>query len=295
MIRMSLYLLGVSYAITSSILFAFNSVITRRGVYTGHIFEAVSITILVGIPLFLVASVFSHEIFKIPGIYMIFIFALVGVLHFIVGRYLFYNSIHYIGASSSTSVIAVDQIFAVLIAIPILRERLNPVKTIGIFLSITGILILTYTHFGSIMMKKGVLLALSSALIFGLTPVLIRYGLSIFPKPYLAAFISYLSASTIFLLPQGRNSRNSLENLSKKVLIYIFIAALLVDFGQLLRYLALNYIEVSILSPIYGTISIQVVIYSYILNRKYEEVDIWKVISAIIISIGVILVVYSGV
>jgi len=292
---MSIYILGVSYALLSAIFFSLNSVVTRRGVYEGNVYEAVSASIIVGIPIFFLASIFSGE-FTLGSIDMDFyvLFIIVGILHFIIGRYLLYSSIHYIGAAASTPITGTTQVFAVIMAFLILRESINFLKGIGIILSISGILILITPYIRITEMKRGLFSALSATFFFATTSILIRYGLSIYHRPYTAILISYLSAILIFFSPSNRRLKESIKNLDRNILIYILIAAFLVDIGQLLRYCALSIVEVSIVSPIFSSIPIQVLIYSYLINRRYEEIDRWKILSTGIITIGVVLVILSG-
>ena len=291
------YVYGIIFGVTSSILFSLNSLVTRRGVYYGNVFEAVSMTVVLGIPIFLLAVLFRHELYDIYLISfrILIIFILVGILHFLVGRYLLYSSIHYIGAASSTPVVATTQVFAILMAIPLLKETLNLLKVIGIAFSISGIILLVYSHIRNRIMKRGIFLALSATFIFATTTILIRYGLGIYPRPIIAVLISYLAASTIFIHPSGRKSRELYSKLPYKTLIYIILAAIFVDLGQLFRYEALNNIEVSVLAPIMATIPIQVIVYSYLVNREYEEINRWNIMAALIVTLGVILVVYSGI
>src|SRR5690242_12689679 len=81
--------LGSLLALLSAVTFAFNNASLRRGVLTGSISQAMAITVPIGFPMFLTVVLFGSTfglIAKFPASGVRWM-ALVGVLHFIGGRY----------------------------------------------------------------------------------------------------------------------------------------------------------------------------------------------------------------
>lgn len=290
---MSILILGVLFAFMSATSFALNAVATRRGVLEGYVYPTVLISILIGVPMYLILSIILSEISFLDdlSIYLITPFIIAGILHFVIGRHLLYTAIHHIGASSSLPIIVTSQVIAAFLAIPLLNERITFYKILGLFIAAFGIGLIASIGLNIKVFKKGVALAISSASIFASTSLLVRYGLTNISIPILGVLISYVSATPIYLIPviKGRN-RLTLLYIPKEIIKYIIIAGIFVNLGQLFRYLALNLIEVSVAAPLIATIPIQTIFFSYLINREIEVINAKVVVGAITIFIGIILV-----
>ncbi|HIE37046.1 TPA: EamA family transporter, partial [Candidatus Geothermarchaeota archaeon] len=285
---------GVLSGIASSLLFSLNTVITRRGVYEGNVFEAVAYATLFGIPMFFTSAYLAGEIGFLlnPKIEFIMIFIMAGILHFILGRYLYYKSIHLSGATIATPIVTLTQVFAVIFAFILLGEEVDILKGIGIILSLSGITYISLSHLREVRYIKGILIGLSTTLVFAASTNLVRYGLTIAPYPHTGLFISYLaSAPTLISFKIHKDRISNVDSETRKYLIY---SGVTVNLGQMFRYIALAFIGVTVLSPLYGIMPIEVLLLSYLIIRRYERLTKEVIISNIIVSIGVLLVILSG-
>ncbi len=285
---------GVIAGITSSMLFSLNTVITRRGVYEGNVFEAVAYATLFGIPMFLASTYLSGELDFLlnPDPTFIVIFVIAGFLHFIFGRYLYYKSIHLSGATIATPIVTLTQVFAVLFAILLLNETVNLVKGLGILLALSGITYISLANLKNVRYFKGILIGLLSTIVFAASTNLVRYGLSIAPYPHTGLLISYIaSAPTLISFKMHRDRINRVSSETKRYLIY---SGLTVNLGQMFRYIALAFIGVTVLSPLYGLMPIEVLLLSYLIIRRYERLTRDVIISNIVVTSGVMLVILSG-
>ncbi len=291
---MSDFTYGVLAGVTSSILFSLNTVITRRGVYEGNVFEAVAYATLFGIPMFLASTYLTGEMDFLlnPDPIFVAIFIIAGLLHFILGRYLYYKSIHLSGATIATPIVTLTQVFAVLFAILLLNETVNLVKGIGILLALSGITYISLSNLKNVRYFKGILIGLASTLVFAASTNLVRYGLSIAPYPHTGLLISYVaSAPTLISFKMHRDRINKVSSETKRYLIY---SGFTVNLGQMFRYIALAFIGVTVLSPLYGLMPIEVLLLSYLIIRKYERLTKDVIASNIIVTAGVMLVILSG-
>ncbi len=288
------YALGIGLGFASSLFFTLNTVITRRGVVEGHVFEAVAYATLFGIPMFLVATLLAGELGVLlspdPGFLAVFTAA--GLLHFILGRYLYYKAIQLTGATSATPVVTLTQISAILIAVFILGETVNLVKGLGIIISTAGVLLLAYTHLENVGYLRGIVIGLLSTVVFAVSTNLVRYGLTNYPYPYAGLFISYLASLPTLI--SFHVHRDRMERASREVITYYIVSGITVNLGQLFRYLALLFIGVTVLSPIFSTMPLQVLLLSYLINRRYEEITGPVIMANATITLGVTLVVLSG-
>ena len=135
-------LLGFLFSILAAASFGINAVYIRRGTLTGSAAHAMYITLIVGLPIFLLTALLSGQLFQLSQIstrnYLLLSGA--GVLHFIVGRYCSYRSINAIGANRSTPLQALAMIISVVLAIILLDEQITLPLVIGIIMIIICLL-----------------------------------------------------------------------------------------------------------------------------------------------------------
>jgi uncharacterized membrane protein len=129
-------MLGGVFALLAAASFGFNNAAIRRGVLSGSVFQALAITVPMGVPLFLLAGIASGHIDKLwefPA-EAYFWLAAAGVMHFVWGRYCNYRSTKAIGGNLSGPWKQSQLIVALILAIVLLGETLSPLKILGIVL-----------------------------------------------------------------------------------------------------------------------------------------------------------------
>jgi len=85
-------MLGGFLALLSAASFALNVTALRRGVLTASVFQAIAITVPMGVPLFLVILLLFDcwTVLLNLSTNSIIYFSIAGILHFVFGRYLNY-------------------------------------------------------------------------------------------------------------------------------------------------------------------------------------------------------------
>lgn len=289
------FTIGIISAFLASFSFATSSVATRRGVLYGDVYSNAFLSILIGIPMYGLYILYNGDYIDFGNIpfFALILFVLAGILHFVIGRYLLYTSIHYIGASSSFPIISTSNILSAFIAIPLLSEKLSLLKFFGLLIASIGIFLIATIGFEIKGFRIGFIMALFAAVTFSITSVIIRVALLIFSSPLLGVLISYLSSLIIYIsLITFDRVRSELSNIfSSEVLKFMIISGILVNFGQLFRYLSLDIIEVSVVGPIFSLIPIMTILLSYLINKEVEIINWKNSIASIIIVSGVILVI----
>ena len=285
---------GVLAAFIAALSFASNSIVLRRGVLSGYVYSGTMISILTGVPTYLLFSFLTGEyvyLYSVPFEYLV-LFVLVGLLHFAIGRYLYYLSVHYSGTIVSMPIMASGQIIAAYLGIIILSEVITVYKIIGLLLTTIGFISFLRIGEGVKIVRKSILLSSTAALIFAVTTLIIRYGLTIAKLPILGVFISYATALPVYLsLLSRRSIRDEFLNMNRYIFSYLVISALLVNLGQLFKYIALNIAEVSIVGPIISTEIILNLIFSALINRRYEIVNYKTILGSIAIFLGIVAIV----
>jgi len=286
--------LGILVAFTTALLFASNSIVLRRGVLSGYTYSGILISIVLGVPTYLVFSLLMGEyihLYSLPSKYII-LFILVGLLHFAIGRYLYYQSVHYSGAVVSMPIMASGQIIAAYLGIVILGEAVTLYKVIGLLLVTIGFISFLRVGEEIKIVRKSIFLSSIAALIFATTTLIIRYSLLIANLPILGVFISYTTALPIYLIILTKKDiRKEFLSIDKYTISYLTIAAFLVNFGQLFKYIALNITEVSMVGPIISTEIIFNLILSLLMNRRYEIINYKTILGSIAIFSGIIAII----
>ena len=107
--------------------FSLSDVAVRRGVARAPVSHAAFVTVLIGVPLFALASLLTGQLFNVadlPGRSLLLL-AGAGLVHYIAGRYFNYAAISAIGAARSSPVQALSLPYSVLIALVFLDESVT--------------------------------------------------------------------------------------------------------------------------------------------------------------------------
>src|SRR5690348_12297960 len=182
-------MLGGLLAVISAVSFAITNAGVRRGVISGSAVQATTISIPVGVPVFLLALALGggFGVFgQLPRASVI-AFSITGVTHFIVGRYANYRAIGAIGTNLAGPVMQFNLVVSLVLAILFLGETLTIPRLIGILLIFAGPAVVSREGAKRARetaaaaefkprMVEGYAFAALSAFFYGLTPVLLRYA-----------------------------------------------------------------------------------------------------------------------
>lgn len=303
-------MLGGFLALLSAITFGFNNASVRRGVLSGSVLQALAITVPVGVPFFLVMILVTGNIGVVTdmGTESFLWLAAAGVLHFVIGRYCNYRSTKAIGGNLSGPWKQSNLILALVLAIVFLGEVLTPLKVTGIVLILLGAYFTSKATFNKPAAKKeagakpdqlefepsykeGYTFALLSAVAYGSSPILVRMGLeSQGPgTSFWGGLISYASAALIIgliLLLPGRWKH--VREVGQSSVRWFSLAAILVGFSQMFRYMALAIAPVSVVTPIQSTSVVFRVIFGWLINRHTEVFGSWVILGVVVTMLGVL-------
>lgn len=307
-------MLGALLAVLSAISFSSNNVMARRGLARAAASAGAFITVLLGVPLFLVFSLATRQIFdagKIPFMGY-FLLALAGVTHFVVGRYFNYRAQSAIGATRAQTVQALNVPYAVAVAWVTLHESVTLVMWLAIALIVIGPLITLQrpaqqqrpvpaggstggssaqaaTESFQLRQVEGYLSALLTVLAYGTSPIFIRKAFEDIPNLDVSIFgglISYSAASVVLIATLAIPARRGLIRSMNFSTIRLFLGAgTLVFLAQMFRFMALGIAPVSIVTPLMQTAAIFTLVFSWLINRNLEAINL-RVVSAIGLSVA---------
>src|SRR5262249_42816302 len=148
-------MLGAVLAVLSAATFALNNVAARRGVVTGTPIQGMAVTIPLGVVCFLPFAVLSTAIAGLPPFtpQAIAWLAVVGLLHFVGGRYcnyppshlarrhLTYRASQLAGVNLTAPVIQLQVIVTLVLAVAVLHEPFTVLQLIGSVVMVAGSLV----------------------------------------------------------------------------------------------------------------------------------------------------------
>ena len=295
-------LLGVALALGSAFCFAGNRAF-GSGPLSARESDPVFVnymSLLVGVPIALVATIGSLQLFDLAaiGAFALLMFVTAGLFHFGLGRTLSYTSIKHLGANPTSALLTTQALYSILLAFLLLNEALNLGIIVGTLMILFGVLFmegrLSAARRGGVV-KLGYLAALSAGLIFGITPVVIKAGLASFHYFAAATLISFTAALAVYSLwVTPRYFLGSVRKLSRYSLAsYLAMGAFGIT-AQLFRFASLSLIPVVVAAPILTTHPIFTILLTSRISREKEIFTARTVSSIILATVGAVIVGYSA-
>ena len=280
-------MLGVFLAALSAATFAFNNASARRGVLTGSVAQALAITVPIGVPIFLLAALATGTLATLARFSgdAIALLALAGVLHFVVGRYGNFRAAQAIGANLSGPVIQLSVALTLALAVLVLREPLTPLRILGIVLLVLAPLLMrnaeasesptpaSAPHKFVPRYAEGYTFALLAALVYGVTPFLVRLAVirGDLGSGIAGGLISYAAATAavalLLLWPgQWRHARE----IKPESLKWFTYSGVSVSIAQMFIYMAYAVAPLSVVTPVLQLHHLLRLVFSRLLNPHHE-------------------------
>lgn len=288
-------MLGVAYTAVAAVFFGLNGATFRRGVLGGSALQGVYVTVLGGVPLFLLAALVTQQAFRLDALELraYTILAGSGVLHFLLGRYSNFRAYAALGQTRAQPLLQASTLVSVVIAVIFLREEVTPLMAAGIALVMVGPAIsatrtapAAATLAPPVRLAEGYAFGTLNALAFGVSPVLVRYALGDSGLGIVAGLTAYLGAGAVlalgFALP---GVRASLSGMNPGARGWFAVGTLTVFAAHMFRFLALSAAPVSVVIPLLRGGAFLHVVAAWLINRDYETFD-RRVLAGIAVSVS---------
>ena len=296
---------GLVCAVMSAVAFAANDTALRRGILFASVYKSIIITVPIGLPVFLLAITLTNSWsgFRALDPAQFLFFGSAGIIHFIFGRYFGYKTIESVGATQAGPIVQLGLLISVFFAYHLFDEEITNTHIIAIFLIILAPMIILLGHEGDkftrsgieMKYKAGLFWGLSCAICYGISPLLVKSGFSNYSLEItiLAGFISYISAifSLILIMTFTRVRIRDVIEMDKSALKWFTITGFMGSSAQLLRYIALGLIPISIVEPIHRTSVIFRVLFGFIINRNHEIINLRVLLGVALSIIGMYLLI----
>ncbi|MCZ6620347.1 MAG: DMT family transporter [Deltaproteobacteria bacterium] len=277
-------------AILSSIGWATDSILVRRGAQSSNIFAAAFLSYFVTtLSLWIIISLFYplRLLWSPATIY----FVLSGLLQPLLARILYYVGIQRLGVSRAGPLRGTGPLFAVIVAVIFLNERPNYFVYGGTILTVAGawLILMRMREEGEWKLFDAVF-PLGAALIAAVSQSLRRTGLLMLGNPFIGATITNSTSLIVYLISLLVLGKIHLIRLHRASLPYFGSAAFISAGSQILVFVALSRGEVSVMVPLFNTTPFFSVLFTTIFLRDLERVTSRVVIGAVIMVGGVIFI-----
>jgi len=133
-------MLGILLAIAAAFFWGTSAIFSRLGLQnikasTGTLISILSSILVVGL---LALTLNFDDIIHISPTALLW-FGLIGVVNYVLGRQFNFLSITHIGATKATTLFASAPFFAIILAVTLIGESINPTSIIGTFVVIAGL------------------------------------------------------------------------------------------------------------------------------------------------------------
>jgi len=177
--------LGVGLALLAAFAWAVQYVALRLGADGGSVRELMVVTlgcnVVIVVP---VVAVFFQPAAELT-VRSLAAFGAAGLVGSVCGRLLLYGSVDVVGASRTAPVVASSTLFATGFTAPLLGERISAVHAAGVVLVVAGISVVSWEVAADAdeerslrSVGRAILLPLGSAVLLGLEPIFVAWGLA---------------------------------------------------------------------------------------------------------------------
>jgi len=276
------------FALVAALISAAATILIRQGLRTSGTLTGFWINVLVGVvALWIAVAVTGGPGPVSPAAAGYFVLA--GLVGTVAGRFLRFLSIDRVGASVSTALINLNPLIATLLAIALLGERVTVPIVAGTLVIVLGTTLLSLSGRRVGFRPRLLWLPILSATCFGMVSILRKLGLG-GAGPVIGAALNATTAAVAFgafLLASGQ--RDAMVTRGRP-LFYFVAAGVLENAAVFLNIVALGMGTVSVVTPLYGSSPIFVLLLSFFFLRGVETLTARVVGGTVLIVLGIYLI-----
>jgi drug/metabolite transporter (DMT)-like permease len=284
---------GVLWATLSGIGFGVFQSLNRRAIRgIEDPYVSTFLQLSVATVVLVVASLASEDLSKLGEASgkAIGLFALAGIVHFVLGWLLLNMSQARIGASRTAPLITLTPLFGVVLAVVTLGELPSAAVLAAIAPIMAGAWLLASRGSGDIAIERDSAFAFGTAFMWALSAVLTVEALKGLHSPLLGVTLGLLAATAALggaLLARG--SLGAIRSIAGSTLALKLLAAVLVAFATWFRLLALDETDVAVvLATNLVAVPIALVLAPIMVGRHLEQVDARVWLGGLLVAAGIL-------
>lgn len=310
--------MGIVFGLMSAIVFAFGNIFIKKGIKrsnngdTGFFMSIITNVVILGV-IFFISLVIKGFEFKFSWT-ALFFFILAGILSSGIGRFTLFASIGRIGPSRGSAIKNGFPIVSVIFGFFILGETVRTGSIWGMLMMLIAILLPGITlfqmhkdHMGETAATSeqkaevrsqwiGYLLAMLSAVSFGIGMGVRKQGLMQLDDAFFGAFVGALTSLIIFSIYEMIRGK-LIDTIRRNFTVYnpYFLGAgIMTSLGPLFFFLGASNAQVAIVSVFAGTEPLLTTLLSVFLLKGEERLTPTVWLSVILVLAGTILISYAG-
>ena len=284
---------GVLWATASGIGFGLFQSINRRairGIEDPYVSTFLQLSVATAV--LVLASVASEDLSQLGEASgeAIAIFALAGIIHFVLGWLLLNVSQARIGASRTAPLITLTPLFGVALAAVALGELPSAASFAAIAPIVVGAWLLASRGSGRVAIERDSIFAFGTAFMWALSAVLTVEALEGLDSPLLGVTLGLLAATvTLGGALLARGSLGAIRSIARNTLTLKLSAAVLVAFATWFRLLALGETDVAVvLATNLIAVPITLVLAPMMVGRHVEEANARVLLGGLLVVAGVL-------
>ena len=284
---------GVLWATASGIGFGLFQSLNRRAIRgIEDPWVSTFLQLFVATAVLVLASLVSEDLSRLGDASgeAIALFAIAGIVHFVLG-WLFLNmSQMRIGASRTAPLITLTPLFGVVLAVITLGELPSPTALAAIAPIMVGAWILASRGRGDVRIERDSIFAFGTAFMWALSAVLTVEALEGLDSPLLGVTLGLLSATAALGgALAARGSFGAIRSIARNTLALKLSAAVLVAFATWFRLLALDETDVAVvLATNLVGVPITLVLAPMMVGRHLEQADARVWVGGLLVIVGVL-------
>lgn len=283
-------MLPIIFGLLTSLCFAIASLLAQRGYYQGAAPWGAWITIACNCAFLLAAQFLLYRdtrIFVADNL----IFVAVGLFVPGLTRVLSFRGIRTMGSSITSTIINTTPMFSTVLAILLLGERPAPVVLLGVLLTVSGLVTVSWVTRQADYQKIELIFPFLCALIFSLKDITVRWGLGgDGGQPILAAGIAALTSTIqIFLIIRYLQGEKFVVP-PWRVASWFIWSGIFTGGSFLFMYVAFSMERVTIVAPLINSYAVFVLLLTPLMARQIELVTWRKIFGAALVMAGIFLV-----
>ena len=278
------------FALACGLFTAINLILLKKGLAHGNPITATLISLAIN-----VVSFWSFVLIVVPWDQILrpelWVFVLVGLIQPGGTRFLAYLSVEKVGVAVTSPIRATTPLFSSLMAIAVLGEQLTPAVGGGTALVVFGIILLSLREEKTgAWMNILVTLPLLSAFVAGSTQVIRKIGLAQINLPILGAAVTTGTSLVAVAISLSVSRKWSAVAFDRRSLGYFLLAGCAVTLGVASIYMSLYLSDVVIVAPLSSLSPLYSLVLSALFLREVEVITPRKVVAAVLIVLGVVLI-----
>ena len=288
--------MAIFFALLSAFLIGLNTIVIKKSLNRASTFSVAVMLTTIGTIFFWVIIWFLYPDAKIGmNIKACLYFIIAGLFAPGLLRLVFFMGIDRVGVSIASSIMAAIPVFAVVIAVLFLNEKLSSVLAFGIILIVVGIILFEQDKNGNKSKKefrgKDITLLLLGAVAGAVAITFRKMGLHLWNFPIMGVALGFSSALITYLILLICSPK-----LRKKISFQfgdfpLFVAGgLSLSFGWLCTFYALSHGPVVVVAPLNAMHPLVVMTLSTIFLKDSERITGLKISGCLSVLVGVVLI-----